>query len=555
MSLDNVNNTQIDLNVNNFLEIEEKRALLNANIHNNIESRKWVSANNSNDQISSVPKPFENKPIKENKNSTKVVPDKLEPNGSGKEAYEDDVAQIGAPVDRADKDRPLDAPGEMGKPVYIAKEKLTKEQQADFDKGWQDNAFNRYASDMISLHRALPDVRAETCKTINYGTNLPSACVIIIFHNEAWSVLLRTIHSVIDRSEPNLLKQIIVVDDFSDFDHLKDPLQEYIDQLDKVTLVRAHERSGLIRARLMGFDKCTAAVAIFLDSHCETTEGWLLPLLARINENETNVLVPVIDVIDQDTFSYGYRQNPDAKDMLVGGFDWGLLFNWHPVPELELNRIEYKTNVPVRTPTMAGGLFAISSNFFTKLGTYDSGFDIWGGENLELSFKTWMCGGTLETIPCSHVGHVFQKRSPYKWDSKRNVVKRNLVRLAEVWLDEFKEYYYQRIGRDLGEFGDVSDRKALREKLQCKSFKWYLNNIYPELFLPGEAVASGEIRNYDRSMCVDARTEPGNNGGKISMYPCHGQGGNQYWLISKEDEIRRDENCLDATDGTLLKRF
>lgn len=75
------------------------------------------------------------------------------------------------------------------------------------------------------------------------------------------------------------------------------------------------------------------------------------------------------------------------------------------------------------------------------------------------------------------------------------MLKRNSIRLAEVWLDDYAKYYYQRIGNDKGDFGDISERVELRNELQCKSFKWYLDTVYPELFIPGEAIAHGEVRH------------------------------------------------------------
>ena len=54
-----------------------------------------------------------------------------------------------------------------------------------------------------------------------------------------------------------------------------------------------------------------------------------------------------------------------------------------------------------------------------------------------------------------------------------------------------------------GDYGDVTDRKKLRERLQCHSFDWFVKNVYPDLFVPGEALASGEVSTVNPYMYSD----------------------------------------------------
>ncbi|XP_075682946.1 polypeptide N-acetylgalactosaminyltransferase 4 [Rhinoderma darwinii] len=445
-------------------------------------------------------------------------------------ATEEKVEDLSRPLYNKPRPNP-NAPGEWGKAAHLQLNSAEKKMQ---EESIEKYAINIYLSDQISLHRHIQDNRMYECKSKAYNyRKLPTTSVIIAFYNEAMSTLLRTIHSVLEMSPSVLLREIILVDDFSDKVFLKSQLENYISSLERVRLIRTTKREGLVRARLIGATYATGDVLTFLDCHCECISGWLEPLLERIGENETAVVCPVIDTVDWNTFEF-YMQTGEP---MIGGFDWRLTFQWHAVPEQERQRRKSRID-PIRSPTMAGGLFAVSKKYFEYLGTYDMGMEVWGGENLELSFRVWQCGGTLEIQPCSHVGHVFPKKAPY---ARPNFLQ-NTARAAEVWMDDYKEHFYNRNPPARKEkYGDISDRKIIRERLQCKNFDWYLRNVFPDLHVPEDRPGwHGAVRSSGiTSECLDYNAPDHNpTGAHLSLFGCHGQGGNQFFEYTTKREIR-----------------
>uniref|UniRef100_A0A8C2J3D2 Polypeptide N-acetylgalactosaminyltransferase n=1 Tax=Cyprinus carpio TaxID=7962 RepID=A0A8C2J3D2_CYPCA len=394
-------------------------------------------------------------------------------------------------------------------------------------------AFNQRESERIPSNRALRDTRHYRCTTLHYDPDLPSTTIVITFHNEARSTLLRTVRSVLNRTPVHLIHEIILVDDFSEDREFLNSSMSLIYVCLCVT--------GLIRSRVRGAEAAGAGILTFLDSHCEVNKDWLPPLLQRVKEEPTCVASPVIDIINMDTFAY-----VAASSDLRGGFDWSLHFKWEQL-SAEKRAKRADPTEPIKTPIIAGGLFVIDRSWFNRLGKYDTAMDIWGGENFEISFRVWMCGGSLEIIPCSRVGHVFRKKHPYIFpEGNANTYIKNTRRTAEVWMDEFKLFYYSARPAARGKsYGDIHGRQELRKSLKCKSFKWYLDNVYPELKVPDDSDAiSGVIRQ--RQNCLESRIVEGQDLPVLTLAPCKKPAffPTQEWIYTHGQQIRQQQHCL-----------
>ncbi|XP_055389238.1 putative polypeptide N-acetylgalactosaminyltransferase 13, partial [Condylostylus longicornis] len=417
-------------------------------------------------------------------------------------------------------------------------------------------------SNKIGGIRQLPDTRSESCKNQIY--DLPddiTVSVIITFYNEARSTLLRTIVSVLQRTPLKYLKEIIVIDDFNEDDTQGIDLQF----LPLIKLIRNNKRFGVIKSRNIGAKLATGKYIFFLDSHCELNVGWLEPLISRLYLYPKSGVSPILDIINSKTFQY-----EKGKSYLKGGFDWKLNFNWIPMTEKErVSRIKngYDETVPFASPAFSGGIFMMSKEWFLTLQGFNELLKMWGGESIEMAIKLWCCGGQIDIVPCSRVGHLFTQEHSFDLPMAHNAGTyiSNTKVIAESWLDEYKYFFYSiKPKASAIEMPDTSRINELKEKLQCQSFSWFLRNVMPEMRLPNEEyIAFGKLTSGNKCLSIKRiigkNTLKEQNKTKLIMKNCQDTDVTDWYLHSTTGKLstKSGTDCINVmrkTENVIVEK-
>ncbi|EZG57967.1 putative polypeptide N-acetylgalactosaminyltransferase [Gregarina niphandrodes] len=463
---------------------------------------------------------------------------------------------------------------ETGETLWVPRPlsfKMTREQKRDAHEGY---CFNRRVSESLALDREIADYNTAECKAKDYGdVELPRADVVIVFHNEDLSVLLRSVHSILNRTPPELLGEIVLFNDASnDTSHswLFTELPYHVKNLPKTRLIYGSRRRGLMMARIEGTRYTSSPVVVYLDSHIECARGWMEPMVYEIAKNRKTIVTPKIHTIDADSFEY------EKNALGTLSFSWSL-GQTHPP-----NQSEFE---PIASPVMAGGLFAADKSWFIDdLGGYDPEMRLYGGEEMEIGFKTWTCGGQLLNVPCSRVGHVFRTAEYWKgqvYKVPMEEILRNKRRTAMVWLDEYFEIF-NIVSGNLPKGMDVGDLSMVwevRKRLDCKPFKWFLDNVAVDVWVPnletarrGSLFSAGSVHQGGRATddsdeyvdeqgriiagtCLDNLQTK--DTGPVGTYGCHGQKGSQSFLL--DDGLLRVgaggfKHCIKPKGKTSLEQ-
>jgi hypothetical protein len=329
-----------------------------------------------------------------------------------------------------------------------------------------------------------------------------------------------TVHSILARTPPEMIQEIVVVHGRLSEEGTKDEALEWeLQQLEHASqllkVVAVADMSGPVPARLAAIERQTSGdILVVMDAYVEVWSGtWLQNLVLPIMEYPRTIAVPLLHAMKADQ-SLKENADPDSYYMNMNKH-----FQIEKVKATFIgsNKEAPSTWEPHKTPFFEGPLFAIHRDQYFKLREMDKGFERFGGSNIELSLKYWMCRGRVIQVPCARAGYIPITEWPLpmipdklkrlagitqpgdflyygaKSDPHTIFSVRNYLRIVRVWFRNHaaKHLFYKEafgsttlppewaqyeVGMEDDDDG-IDTEEAGRDKNKCQDFEWFDRHV------------------------------------------------------------------------------
>lgn len=253
------------------------------------------------------------------------------------------------------------------------------------------------------------------------------------------------------------------------------------------------------------------------------------------------MVVPTITALNPDTWEETAGASSTACYMM-----WNADFTWLVQPGRDV-------------PIMSGGLLALSKKWWEETGGYDDHMIAWGGENIDQSLRSWLCGGRIEVAEGAFVAHMWRDpnnpKTRLKYTMPTEDVMRNKARAVSGWLGPFSKKTfstfpeYEAFFNGENSIGDLSNFEQLKKKLQCADFSAYIQR-FSYVFIDGGLVPEKifQLQEESTGLCLEREVQDSRSH-NIVLAPCVNLQGNkgvletQIWHLANRDHSLEDAPC------------
>lgn len=278
--------------------------------------------------------------------------------------------------------------------------------------------------------------------------------IIIPCKNEV-SNLKKTVDSIMD-SKNKLSYEIIIVDDGStdgscDFINVNKEIYKDIKLISVLNF-------GAAGARNFGAKTALGKYLFFCDAHISVPDYWLDTLINTLEDNRAHIIAPVIeDMVKENCKGYGQTWNNNLE------------VTWL------LNKIE---NSSSEIPIACGCAFGIKKEVFEAIGGFNKYFEVWGKEDEELCFKSWLFGYKVILDISVEVKHLFRQTHPYQV-THENVI-HNFLCMAYCHFSDKNLVKALNIARKNYDFSSAAAKIMLNEDLMNQRKEYFNKRTFDD---------------------------------------------------------------------------